>query len=113
MVPAVHGVAEPSGPGVKLFRAARVIGVSNMTLPMKTALTSILAATLAGFASTAGGRAFDAATFLALAFAAGLIAWTISQYDRESTPLTIARPLRLPANPVNRHSGPQVGRLAA
>ncbi len=80
---------------------------------MKTALISILAATLLGFASFASGRHFDAADFIAIAFATGLVAWTVEQYSREARPLTLARPIRLPAVPVVRHTGKQVGRLAA
>jgi hypothetical protein len=80
---------------------------------MKTALLSLLAATLLGFASFASGRAFDAADFVAIAFATGLVVWTVDQYSREPRPLNLARPIRLPAIPVVRHSGKQAGRLAA
>lgn len=80
---------------------------------MKTTLLSLLAATIFGLVSLAGGRPFDAVDFIAAVFATGLAVWTIEQYSREFRPLTIARPIRLPALPVNRHSGKQVGRLAA
>jgi hypothetical protein len=63
---------------------------------MKTALISVLTATLLGFASLASGRPFDAADFIAIVFTAGLVAWTIDQYSRTPRLLTTARPLRLP-----------------
>lgn len=64
---------------------------------MKTALTSVLTATLLGFASFAGGRPFDAADFTAIMFTTGLVAWTIGQYSRTPRALTVARPLQPPA----------------
>jgi hypothetical protein len=79
---------------------------------MKTALLSLLTATLLGFAAIASGRHSDAADFFAIVFATGLVAWTISQYSRESRPLTYARPIRLPiAAPT--HSVHAASRLAA
>jgi len=79
---------------------------------MKTALISFLAATAFGLVTLASG-ALDAAQFSALFFAAGLAAWTLAQYSREDRPLTIARPIRLPA-PLGTHSAElRVGRLAA
>lgn len=65
-------------------------------MTMKTALISLLTATLLGFASYASGRPFDAADFTAIVFATGLAAWTVSQYGREFRPLTLAKPIRLP-----------------
>ncbi len=65
-------------------------------MTMKTALITLLTATLLGFASYASGRAFDAADYIAILFATGLAAWTIDQYGREFRPLTLARPIRLP-----------------
>jgi hypothetical protein len=41
------------------------------------------------------------------------VAWTLEQYSREPRPLTLARPIRLPATLGSRHSEPQAGRLAA
>lgn len=79
---------------------------------MKTALISFLAATTFGLVSFASG-ALDAAEFSALFFAAGLAAWTLAQYSRESRPLTIARPIRLPVPLGVSHAAPRVGRLAA
>jgi hypothetical protein len=79
---------------------------------MKTALISFLAATTFGLVFFASG-ALDAAEFSALFFAAGLAAWTLEQYSRESTPLTFARPIRLPAPLGVSHAAPRVGRLAA
>jgi hypothetical protein len=63
---------------------------------MKTALISVLTATLLGFASLASGRPFDAADFVAIVFTVGLVAWTVDQYSRGPRLLTMARPLRLP-----------------
>jgi hypothetical protein len=63
---------------------------------MKTALISVLTATLLGFASLASGRPFDAADFTAILFTTGLVAWTVNQYGRELRPLTVSRPIRLP-----------------
>lgn len=79
---------------------------------MKTALISFLAATAFGLVSLASG-AFDAAEFVSLFFAAGLAAWTLAQYARDFRPLTLARPIRLPAPLGVRHAALQVGRLAA
>ncbi len=79
---------------------------------MKTALISFLAATTFGLVSFASG-ALDAAEFSALFFAAGLAAWTLAQYSREFSPLTIARPIRLPAPLGVSRAEPRVGRLAA
>lgn len=86
----------------------------NNSSAMKTATTSLLAATLMGIAFYASGRAFDAADFIAIAFVTGLVAWTVSQYSREMRPLTpVARPVRLAVDSAVRHGGRQVGRLAA
>jgi len=63
---------------------------------MKTALISVLTATLLGFASLASGRHFDAADFTALMFATGLVAWTVAQYSRTPRALTVARTFRFP-----------------
>lgn len=65
--------------------------------PMNTALTSVITATLLGFASLASGRPFDAADFTAILFTTGLVAWTVAQYNRVPRSLTLARPIRLPA----------------
>lgn len=64
--------------------------------PMKTALISVLTATLLGFASLASGRPFDAADFVSILFATGLVAWTIEQYTRVPRTLQQNRPVRLP-----------------
>ena len=64
---------------------------------MKTALLSVLTATLLGFASLASGRHFDAADFTATLFTTGLVAWTIAQYSRAPRGLTVARTFRFPA----------------
>jgi hypothetical protein len=80
---------------------------------MKTALLSVLTATLLGFASIASGRPLDAADFTAILFATGLVAWTIEQYSRQPRVLNLARPIRLPVNLGVRHSEAQGSRLAA
>jgi len=80
---------------------------------MKTALTSVLTASLLGFASIASGRAFDAADFTAILFATGLVAWTIEQYSRQPRSLTMARPILLPVNLGLRTSHAEDRRLAA
>lgn len=69
---------------------------------MKTALSSVLTATLLGFASVASGRPFDAADFLVILFTSALVAWTVAQYSREPRPLTMARPIRLPLPSASR-----------
>lgn len=63
---------------------------------MKTALISVLTATLLGIASLASGRHFDAADFTAIMFATGLVAWTIDQYSRVPRALTLARTFQFP-----------------
>ena len=70
--------------------------MATISLPMKTALLSVLTATLLGFASLASGRHFDAADFTAIMFTTGLVAWTLDQYSRVPRPLTKASMIRLP-----------------
>ncbi len=82
-------------------------------MTMKTALISLLAATLWGLVSSASGRAFDAAEFSSVLFATGLAAWIVEVYSREPRALPLARPIRLPAALGIRHTATQVGRLAA
>jgi hypothetical protein len=80
---------------------------------MKTALISVLTATLLGIASLASGRYFDAADFTAIVFATGLVAWTIDQYSRAPRALHRARVFHLPAgNDVRSPKAPAI-RLAA
>lgn len=81
--------------------------------PMKTALISVLTATLLGFASVVSGRPFDAADFIAILFTTGLVAWTIAQYSRETLPLTRVAPIRLTAPLAVRAAAPVASRLAA
>lgn len=80
---------------------------------MKTALSSVLTATLLGIASIASGRPFDAADFTAILFATGLVAWTIDQYSRKPRVLTTVRPIRLPVRLMVRQATPHATRLAA
>ena len=78
---------------------------------MKTALSSVLTATLLGIASLASGRPFDAADFTAILFATGLVIWTVAQYSRQPRNLAWERPIRFPVN-VGGSRAP-AGRLAA
>jgi hypothetical protein len=80
---------------------------------MNAALTSLLTATLLGFASYASGRPFDAADFTAIVFATGLVAWTIDQYSREPRMLTISRPVHLPVPTGGRHNAARTVKIAA
>lgn len=81
--------------------------------PMKTALLSVLTATLLGLASVASGRPFDAADFTAILFATGLVAWTIEQYSRVPRPLHRLRAIRLPAPIRPQDNVPAAQRMAA
>ncbi len=80
---------------------------------MKTALTSLLTAILLGVASYASGRPFDAADFSAIAFATGLVAWTVEQYRRQPRVLSLARPIHLPVNLMRKAADTNAKRLAA
>jgi len=80
---------------------------------MKTALISVLTATVLGFASLASGRHFDAADFTAIMFATGLVAWTIDQYSRAPRALTVARTFRLPLHVNVRPAKVSSARIAA
>lgn len=81
-------------------------------LSMKTALISLFAASLLAIAFVLSGRPFDAANLTALFFSTGLVAWTVSQYSRASRPLSVNRPIRLPA-PLRNRSLASSARLAA
>lgn len=48
---------------------------------MKTIVISLFAATLLGFATLMSNESVDAGVILAIAFATGLVAWTVSEYD--------------------------------
>ena len=80
---------------------------------MKTALTSLITASLLGIASYASGRAFDAADFTAILFTTGLVAWTIDQYSREPRSLYRDQVIRLSLTPAVRPVLAQATRLAA
>jgi len=80
---------------------------------MKTALISVLTATLLGFASLASGRHFDATDFTAILFATGLVAWTIDQYSRAPRALAVDRPIRFPIRVNVRSAKVPAMRLAA
>ncbi|HUG13066.1 MAG TPA: hypothetical protein VMM36_18765 [Opitutaceae bacterium] len=81
---------------------------------MKTTVITLFAATLLGSASLMSNYSIDAAGFLAIAFAAGLVAWTASEYGRE-TPLPKRRAKTLaftiPASAAR--TGHAAGRMAA
>jgi hypothetical protein len=81
--------------------------------PMKTALTSVLTATLLGFASLASGRPFDAAAFIAILFCSGLVALTVMEYSRVPRSLTRVPPIRLTMPLAVRSAPSGVRRLAA
>ena len=80
---------------------------------MKTALLSLLTATLLGLASFASGRLFDVADLTAIMFTTGLVAWTIEQYSREPRVLNVVRPIRFPVNLGSRTTHVTTSRLAA
>jgi hypothetical protein len=80
---------------------------------MKTALVSVLTATLLGVASLASGRQFDAADFTAILFTTGLVAWTLVQYSRPPRVLTRVTPFRLPVPTQPRRPEMDETRLAA
>ena len=80
---------------------------------MKTALISVLTATILGFASLASGRPFDAADFTAIMFTSGLVAWTIDQYSRAPRALMMARTIRLPVHVNVRPAKVSTTRVAA
>ncbi len=80
---------------------------------MKTALTSLVTATLLGIASFASGRHFDAADFTAILFATGLVAWTVEQYSRTPRLLTLNRAVRFPVALVRGQALSPSARLAA
>jgi len=80
---------------------------------MKTAFLSLLTATLLGFALFASGRHFDAASFTAILFTTGLVAWTIDQYNRSPRQLSLDRPHRFPVRAHVRSAQTPVIRLAA
>lgn len=70
---------------------------------MKTTLITVLVATLLGFAFTFSNDFSGFAEIISLLFAAGLTAWTVSQYQRQPVPLMVTRPIRLPIKlPVQR-----------
>ncbi len=80
---------------------------------MKTALISLSTASLLAIAFVLSGRPFDAANVTALLFSTGLVAWTVSQYNRATRPLLVSRPIRLPAPMRSRAMAASVTRLAA
>ena len=82
-------------------------------LSMKTALISLSTASLLAIAFVLSGRPFDAANVTALLFSTGLVAWTVSQYSRGLRPLSIARPIRLPAPMHKSISASRIHQLAA
>lgn len=87
--------------------------MSNFTT-MKTTITSLFAATLLGFASLMSNQSIDAAGFLAIAFAAGLVAWAVNEYGRETPlPKRRAKTIAFAIAAKAPHAGHAAGRLAA
>jgi len=82
-------------------------------LSMKTALITLFTASLLAVAFVLSGRPVDAANLTALLFSTGLVAWTVSQYNRTTRPLLAARPIRLPLPAGSRALAAQGQRLAA
>lgn len=80
---------------------------------MKTALTSLITASLLGLASYASGRAFAAADLTAILFVTGLVAWTIDQYSWVPRSLYRQKPIRLPISRATRSVAAQTSRIAA
>lgn len=95
------------------FCAATVFLWQQPALPMKTALLSVLTATLLGFALFTGGRHFDAANFTAVLFTTGLVAWTIDQYSRTPRQQSADQSLRFPTRAQVRSAKASAIRLAA
>lgn len=85
----------------------------NNISTMKTAIISIITATLLGAAFSASGRLTAAADLTAIAFATGLVAWTISQYSRTPRELDLDRPVRLPVKSLAHRARPAALRAAA
>lgn len=82
---------------------------------MKTALHTLIAASLLGLAFLASGRLVDAADLAVLLFSAGLVTWTISQYRRVPRALTLpsSGAVRLPVGPATPAAARGAVRLAA
>lgn len=80
---------------------------------MKVLLTSLVTASFLSLAAFATNGSFNASDFVAVSFATGLVAWTMSQYNRSVRTLLVARPIPFPT----AFSAPAVGgsatRLAA
>jgi hypothetical protein len=54
---------------------------------MKTAIITLSSALLLALAETLSGNTLDAAAILAIAFASGLLAWTVFDYERKTLSL--------------------------
>ena len=81
---------------------------------MKTTVISLFAATLLGFAFLTRNESVDAAGVVAIAFAAGLVAWTVSEYGhtrRLNARLAGTVPFAIPAS--HLHAEPALDRRAA
>lgn len=64
---------------------------------MKTLLTSLVTASFLSLAAFATNGSFNASDLVAVGFATGLVAWTVSQYTRTMRPLLVARPIPFPS----------------
>jgi hypothetical protein len=80
---------------------------------MKTTLITLLTALLLVTAAVANGRLFDAGDFIAIAFATGLVAWTVIQYRSRPRGLTAAPCLHLPMKKPVPSAAPPASRCAA
>lgn len=87
--------------------------MSNFT-SMKTTIITLFAATLLGFASLISNESIDAAGFLAIAFAVGLVAWAVDEYGRETPlPERRAKTVAFAIHASAPRTGRAVSRLAA
>ena len=82
---------------------------------MKTTIISLFTAGLLGLAATLTARPFDAADCLAIAFATGLVAWTVNQYGRKGEELRyVGKTFAFEPKPVTLRAGNRhTGRIAA
>jgi hypothetical protein len=88
-------------------------GMSS-SISMKTTIITLFAATLLGFAFLTRNESVNAAGLVAIAFVAGLVAWTVSEYGhtrRLDARLAETLPFALPSGRV--HAAPGLNRRAA
>jgi hypothetical protein len=86
----------------------------SSSISMKTTVITLFAATLLGFAFLTRNESVDVAGFVAIAFAAGLVAWTVSEYGhtrRLNARLAETVPFTIPSSHFQAESS--MGRRAA